>query len=155
VRPGLVQVVYEQRLLDRFKKALKEADKPVKKELYKAQNRAARALRIAVRAAATTKLPKHGGLNKRVARSRIVVRRRLGGRNPRVTLAATGNPVQQIRLIDRGQVRHPVPKSREVWVTQRVEPGFWTETLERGAPTVRREFQKAIVAFIHQVGEGK
>lgn len=147
--------MYDERLLGKFRAALKTADKVLKTELYKGMNRATRTLRKDVKDAARDRLPKRGGLNKRVARSRISVRRRLNARNPRVTIATTGNPVQQVWSIDRGLVRHPVYGNREVWRTTKVTPGFWTDTLQREAPTVRREFQKAINLFIHRVTGGK
>lgn len=144
-------MVYDRRMLGRLKKAMKDAPKPLKKELYKALNRAAWNLRKEARQEARDRLPSRGGLAGRVAKSRISVRRRFGSRSPRITIAATGNPVEQVRQIDRGFVRHPVWGDRETWVTQKVSPGWWTDPMEKSGPGVRKGMQEAIRNFINKV----
>lgn len=79
---------------------------------------------------------------------RITTSRRGSGRNPGVRLKAKattgrGKP-RELKRLDAGQLRHPLFGNRRHWFSQTVRPGFYTETLEQDAPTVRRELLEAI-----------
>lgn len=125
-------------------KALKKtADKELQKELYSALNRATKPMRTEAKKSAEQRLPKTGGLNKRVARARMSTRRR-AGRDPGVRIVATG--MDQLALMDQGRVRHPVYGNRKRWVNQPIPDakGWFTDPMEEGKPTAQREIVKTL-----------
>jgi hypothetical protein len=135
--------------LSKLAKALKQAgDKELSKELYSALNRATKPMRAEAKKSAEARLPRTGGLNRRVAKARLSTRRR-AGRNPGVRIVATG--MDQLEQMDKGQVRHPVYGKRDRWVLQLIPDakGWFTEPMEEGAEDVRRE----ILASIDEVAK--
>lgn len=127
-------------------KALKQAgDKELAKELYSSLNRATKPMRANAKKAAEQRLPKAGGLNKRVAKARLSTRRR-AGKNPGVRIVATG--MSQLAMMDKGRVRHPVYGNRGRWVNQPIPQaeGWFTEPMEEGKPTAQREIVKSLDA---------
>lgn len=124
---------------ERVAKALRQAgDKELRKELYAGINRATKPLRANARKSAEKNLPKAGGLNKRVARARMSTRR-VTGKNPGVKIVAKG--MDQLGLMDRGMVRHPVYGNRKKWVNQPIPDaeGWFTQPMEDGKPQAQRE----------------
>lgn len=128
-----------------------EDGKGLRKELYRGINRATKPAKADAKAAAARELPQRGGLARLVASSRFSTRTRTGGRNVGVSIVAKGTAV---RTTDRGFLRHPVFGNREVWVTQRVDPGWFTETLQKSAPKVRREVLDAMRDVAEQIARG-
>lgn len=131
-------------------KALKQAgDKELRKELYSSLNRAAKPMITEAKKSADAKLPKSGGLNKRVAKARISVRRRAGGR-PSVKIVASG--MSQLGLINRGRVRHLV-YGRAPMVDQAIPEAkdWFTDPMQAGAQQVRREIVKALDAVARRL----
>ncbi len=114
-------------------------DKELSREVYRGLNRATIPLRADAKRSAATVLPQRGGLAERVAKSKMTTRRR-AGRNPGITIQAKGMP--QLRAMDRGTVWHPVFDRGSV--LQRVEPGWFSEPMVRGAPRVRRELVRVL-----------
>lgn len=108
-------------------------DKELKKALFAGLNRATKPMREAAYREAAARLPKHGGLNRRVAAQKLGVSTSRGG------VAIFGRNRSQARLIDKGFVRHPVYGNRSVWRTTAVRPGFFTDPMEAGAPIARKE----------------
>src|SRR4051812_10286733 len=102
---------------DKFARVARElkkvGDKELAKELYKALNSATKPMRANAKKSAAANLPKAGGLNKRVSRSRLSTRRKTG-KNPGVKIVATG--MSQLSMMDQGRVRHPVYGNRGRWV---------------------------------------
>lgn len=141
---------------DKFQKVARElkkaGDKGLSKELYSAINRATKPLRAEAKKSAAQKLPKAGGLNKRVSRTRMSTRRR-GGKNPGVRIVATG--MEQLAMMDKGHVRHPVWGNRGRWVNQPIPDaeGWFTQPMEEGAPIVRREIVDAIDKVAKQLAK--
>ena len=131
--------------LGRLAKDLRRlGDKDLQKELYAGLNRATKTLRADGVQAERDRLPKEGGLAKKALRGRMSTRRR-GGRWPGVRIVARG--IKQLDRIDRlGKVRHPVYGHRGRWVDQSIPgaKGWFTDTMEAGAPTVREELVKVI-----------
>lgn len=130
--------------LDVLARALKQyGDKGLEKELYSALNRSTKPLRKNALKAAERKLPRTGGLNRRVAAAKTSVRR-LNGQGAGVRIVASG--MEQLDLIDKGRVRHPVWGNRGRWVNQPIPEakGWFTDTMKDGADDVRRELVKAI-----------
>lgn len=129
---------------ERVAKALKKVgDKELRKELYSALNRATKPMRANAKKSAQQRLPRTGGLNKRVARARMSTKRSTG-KNPGVKIVARG--MDQLSLIDQGHVRHPVWGNRGRWVNQPIPDaeGWFTEPMREGAPEARREIVKAL-----------
>jgi ribosome-associated translation inhibitor RaiA len=125
-------------------KALRQAGaKDLQKELYSAINRATKPMRAEARKSAEQNLPQAGGLNKRVARARMSTRRR-AGRDPGVKIVAKG--MDQLGLMDRGRVRHPVYGNRARWVNQPIPDAkdWFTKPMEEGAEEVRTEILAAV-----------
>jgi len=122
---------------------LKQAGSPngLRKELYAGLNQATRPLKQAAKASAASRLPHRGGLAQRVARSRLSTRSRSGGTGLGIRIEAKG--MDQLALIDRGTVRHPV-YGRPPFVTQSVTPLWFTAPMWAGAPLVREELVQAI-----------
>lgn len=121
------QIAHLQRELRRL------GDKDTRRKYYAGLNRATKPMRAQAKLEALRRLPKGGGLNRHVAKTRLVTRANRGG--VYVTSVTRG----QARLIDKGAVRHPVFGNREVWRTTDVPRGWFTVPMQAGAPRGRRE----------------
>lgn len=132
---------------DKFARVARElkrvGDKDLQKELYSAINRSTKPLRANAKKSAAANLPRAGGLNKRVARVRMSTRRQTG-KNPGVKIVARG--MDQLAMLDKGRVRHPVWGNRGRWVNQPIPKaeGWFTKPMEAGAKDVRREIVKTL-----------
>jgi hypothetical protein len=123
--------------------ALKEfGAKDLRNELNRGATRSVRPVRAEVRRAARVRLPKRGGLAKRVAASKITTRRVYTGRSAGVSLRVTSN--YHIGTMNRGIVRHPVFGNEDTWTTQIINRGWWNEAIRKTAPGARREMQRVI-----------
>lgn len=125
-------------------KSLKAAgQKELQKELFAAVNRATKPMRAAAKKSAAQNLPRTGGLNKRVASARMSTSRR-STRDIGVRIVAKG--MDQLELMDQGQVRHPVYGKRDRWTLQMIPnaKGWFTKPMEDGADDVRKELLTAI-----------
>ncbi len=111
-----------------------EAGKGLKRELTSSITLATKPLRAKAKMEAQARLPQSGGLAAVVSKASITSRVRTG-RDPGVIIQARGDAA---RSTDRGFVRHPVFGNREVWVTTKVDPGWFTDTMRAGAPVVRK-----------------
>jgi hypothetical protein len=127
-----------------------DAGKGLKREMVKGITRATKPMRADAKAAAKSELPQSGGLNAVVAKASMRTKVSTG-RNPGVTIVARGTAV---RSTDRGFVRHPVFGNREVWVTTRVTPGWFTEAMQKSAPKVRGEIVDAMQAVARRIARG-
>lgn len=121
--------------LARRMRAEGEAKQGLKRELTAGITRATKPLRAKAKQEAKSRLPQSGGLAAVVSKAAITSRVRTG-RDPGVVIQARGDAA---RSADRGFVRHPVFGNREVWVTTKVAPGWFTDTMRGGAPEVRKE----------------
>jgi hypothetical protein len=131
----------------RLAAALKNAaNKDLRRELNKGLNSAAKPFIQAVRAEARQRLPRRGGLNETVAKSRISVRKS----------AKTGIRVQaggrrsQLDRVNAGRVRHPVFNTG-VWIDQAVTPGFWDDPAQDLGPTVVKEGRDAVGRVLAEI----
>ncbi len=120
-----------------------EAGKGLRKELYKGIQRSTKPLKVDAKASAAANLPQAGGLADLVAASKLSTRTRGGGKNVGVRIVVTGKKVHDVAATDRGRLRHPV-FGRGKWVTQQIEPGWFTKPMEAGAGKVRRELLQAM-----------
>lgn len=135
---------------------LKEAGaRDLERELSKAITAAVKPLRKALQESARQKLPSRGGLNERVAKSRVTTKKALSGRGSGSGVRVTaGGRKSQLSDMDQGSLRHPVYGNRQVWVRQQVQPGWWTEPTEEIGPTVQAEVQKALRRVADKIERG-
>lgn len=123
--------------LEALARRLKEiGGKDLRRALLRGIERAVKPVKAAALVSARESLPRKGGLNERVAKSRLSTKRRLSGQDVSVRLVASGG---DLRRLDEGRVRHPVFGHRKVWVTQEVQPGWFSRPAEAAAPLVRQE----------------
>ncbi len=125
----------------RLSRDLKAAAPGLRRELHTQMRRAARPLIAQTRAAALVQLPNRGGLNRRYARNRQTVQVRTGALTAGVRIVM---PKADSRSIEQGRIRHPTFGHRDRFVQQQVSGTWWDETLEAGAPTVRRHIGEAV-----------
>lgn len=133
----------------RLSKALKEAGKTgLRKELHKSLQRTAKPLIPKTRAEALRRLPRRGGLAAQVAKEpqRIQVRT---GRDPGVRVVV-GRKNGGARAANQGRIRHRV-FGQDVWVDQRVQPGWFDDPVRRHAPEVRHDLGRAVDDMAAQV----
>lgn len=140
--PFLIEVRGGPEQLARISRQLKEeANRGLQRELNKALREAAQPFAREVREAALDRLPRTGGLNKRVARSRVSVRNR-SARGKGVQIAV-GPRRSQTEQMNRGFVFHPVFGS-EQRVRQELPSGFVDAAAKQTEPEVHRAIEKAI-----------
>lgn len=120
------------------------ADRKLRSGLYKAINKATKPLKADVRQSARTRLPRRGGLNRRVARTKLATKTATRGKN--VGVAIVGTSGYDIGSIDRGRVRH-LTFGHLPWSNQTVRKGFWSDPLKAGAKPVNKQ----IVAVMRDV----
>ena len=132
-----------EQLYDIGKMLRQAGDKELRREFYRALQRSAKPLVADAKQNALDTLPKRGGLNEKVAKSKFRTRVRAGGRNPGVRITATG---LDARLDTKGRLRHPTfgRRGRGDWFEEKVKPGWFTDAMERGAPQVRKEMLAAM-----------
>jgi hypothetical protein len=127
-------------------KAMRSADKELRREAYKAVNRTVRPLNQDVLAGMPAYLPdNYARALGPTFRTRT---RRRGGRTPGIRLEGQartpeGQP-RSLRPLDAGRLRHPLFGNRGFWFNQPVKKGFWTKTLTESAPKIRRELVEVI-----------
>lgn len=124
-------------------KALKHAGRTeLRKELNKRMREGAKPLIPKARAEAMSRLPQSGGLAKQIAKEPARVQTRTG-RDPGVRVVV-GKKRGGARSANRGTIRHPVFGNRDVWVDQRVKPGWFDEPMKASEAEIRKELEKAI-----------
>jgi hypothetical protein len=125
---------------------LKEfADRRMIREFSRTLSRAADPLRSDLPASARRTLPRRGGLANEVAKAKIRITRKANG-----SVKVTARQQYQIgRMDDPGVVRHQVFKRRgeegrrAVWVSQRIQPGWFTNAAERRRPALQDAMLRA------------
>lgn len=130
-------------------KRLRDAPKELRSELYIGINRAAKPLKNDVRKSAQDRLPKSGGLAKKISETKIATKRRITGGGAGVRLIGTSG--YDIGSINRGRVRHKT-FGHKPWVNQAVTKGFWTDPLVAAAPRVRDEIQDVMDKIADEIG---
>ena len=105
-------------------RAVKDADKGLRRELFKAVERAAKPVKWDVTRSALEMLPERGGLNRWVASAKVSVRQAYSGRNPGITIKATKSKTYTRRIrtaqanligpLAPGQTRTKTVKIRQV-----------------------------------------
>lgn len=123
---------------------LKTADKQLRKDLLKEIRTEGKPTVDDVKASARSSLPQRGGLAARVASQSYGVRTRMSGRSAGVRIQGTGRTVRGLRQLDAGTLRHPVFGDRSTWVSQSVEPGYFTKPIEEDLPRFRKAVEDAM-----------
>lgn len=118
-------------------KLKKAGERGLRADLLRGLRSEAKPLIAEARQAARQQLPRHGGLNVRVANDPITVRVRTVGNTVGVRIVTT---TTDTRGTNAGRIRHPVFGNRDVWVTQEDEraKGWFSDTLANSAPQVQR-----------------
>ncbi|MEI4273928.1 hypothetical protein TEK04_19580 [Klenkia sp. LSe6-5] len=129
-------------------KAMKAAGQTeLRKELHRAVRQAAKPVIPKVRAAARSKLPARGGLNRRVARKplRAAV---LTGSGSTVGVRIVQGKSDR-RLNDSGRLAHPTFGRPRSTVVQQVPGavGFFDQTIRGQAPKIRADIADVLVDF--------
>lgn len=140
--PVDVRVTGANQLADLAKQLKAIGNNDLRKELLAGIRKAAKPMAQSAKDRAERELPKAGGLNEVVAKSKFSTRTRTAGRTPGVRVVAS-NP-HDIKALDRGRLRHPVYGNRNAWVTQKVTPGWFTDAMLDNADEVRREILAAL-----------
>ncbi len=137
----------------RVSKALKAAGQTeLRKELNKAMRDGARPLVPIAKQSARSQLPTRGGLAAQVAGEPIRVQVRTGAQTAGVRIVV-GRRKGGSRGANRGVIRHPVFGNREVWVNQPVDPGWFDEAMQKAAPEVRPDLERALERVAKEVAQ--
>lgn len=134
-------------------KRLKGAPKELRGELTKAITKTVQPLKAAAKKSAVERLPRRGGLGKRVAKTTLRHKRKSTGRGAGIRIEAQTNAVKDPLRIDRGRIRHPTYGHRP-WVLQNVRKGWFTEPMREGAPKVQQELLQAMDEIARKIEEG-
>jgi hypothetical protein len=141
--------------LERLSRRLKDVgagisqEGSLRKELSQAIMKSTAPLKIAIPESADKSLPRHGGLNRDIAGSKITTRRRTYSRGTGVRVETRN--AYAIGKINQGHVRHRV-YGHNVWVTQEVTPGFWDRPIKEIGPAVRVELEVALNKIVKRIG---
>ena len=136
--------------LEDLGRALKHADKQLKKDMLRAFREAGKPVVKDIKARAGDSLPASGGFASRVARSTIGVRTRLSGKSTGIRIQASGKKgatTATIKGLDEsGEWRHPVWGNRSVWVSQSAAGaiGWFSEPIEDNEGRLRSELLDAM-----------
>jgi len=132
--------------LVRLSKRLRQVgDKDLKKETRTALREATKPVQAAIRRHAEDVMPKRGGLNRVMARSRISTQIRGSGNSPGIRLASKSHDPR----INRGRLWHPVfgHRDRKLPQPQRVPEGWFVPP----TGTVTRAAQVQILAAMKRI----
>lgn len=145
----------------RLSKALKAAGRSeTRKALNTAMRQAARPLVADAKGAAKSDLPQRGGLAARLSKKAgFRAQVRTGESTAGVRITSRGNAVAARTLNATGEFRHPVfadpAKTRRewTWVRQSVPSaiGWFDRAMEKQAPQVKDEVEKAIESVAEQI----
>ena len=107
------------------------------KELRTALREATKPVQAAIRRHAEDTMPRRGGLNRVMARSRISTQIRGSGNRPGIRVASKSH---DRRIDSQGRLWHPVfgHRDRKLPRPQQVEPGWFTGQASRAAATGAR-----------------
>lgn len=149
---------FEVRGADQFlalSKALKHAGQTeLRKDLNKAMRNGAKPLVGKARSEAMSRLPQRGGIAKQIAKEPARVQTRTG-KDPGVRVVV-GKKRGGARAANRGVIRHPVFGNRDVWVDQRVRPGWFDDPMKASAPEIREvleaEMEQIAQRIVREVG---
>lgn len=165
----MLQVKIDNKALKAFGKALKGADKELRKEMFKAVASATKPVKEEIKRSAIETLPSTGGLGTWVSKIGIKTRQAYSGRNVGITItgtldnkkvargkgrgkrkAGTFGATADLRAINRGRVMHPAwgrakADGSGLFGPQMVKSGFWSNPMEGlVAARARKEIEEAM-----------
>lgn len=159
-----------------FGAALKNAPKELRRELFRAVQRAVKPVKGEIQQSARATLPSSGGLGDWVAGIALQTRQNYSGQFPGVTIVGALDNKREVRkvagkrrksrksgtfgaradlkAINRGRVMHPTFGRGPLVGPQMVKPGFWDKPLE-GEVTARakREVEAALQATADKLAQ--
>lgn len=131
-------------------KRLKAAPKELRSGFTKAITKAVVPLKKAAKDAARDRLPQHGGLARRVAKTTLRHKRKATGAGAGIRIEANTNAVKDPLRLDRGRAKHPT-YGHKPWVFQDVRKGWFTDPMQEGAPVVRQELTTVMDDIARQI----
>ena len=138
--------------LERVARRLKEAgNKGLRRALLKRIREVNKDTITAIRANALATLPRRGGYADIIADSKIGTRTKMSGNSVGVSLQ--GRNGFDLRSLNRGRLRHPT-YGHGPWVSQAVEPGFFTDPIEADLPRLQQGVVKAIDDIRDEIERG-
>jgi hypothetical protein len=146
-----IRVTGADKLREVAKRMKAAGDKEMRKEFLRALRVAGKPLTEAAKAGALRDLPHGGGLATEVAASGFSIRTRSAGNSPGIRVVAKGKKVRALSSLDRGRLRHPVWGNANVWVTQAVKPGWFTDAMAARAEQVQAEMLAAMDAVLEKI----
>lgn len=138
---------------DAFARDLRAASKDIKREGYRGLRQAAKPMIDAGKANAS-RLPRSGGLAKRVAGASFTTRI-TGGRDAGVRIVGRDKSGRSVDLAaaNAGRIRHKT-FGHAPWMSQDVPDGFWDDAVDDHLDTVRRELLTAIDRATERIRRG-
>lgn len=140
-----------------FDKAARALDAAARQHLKDDLNRrlkeAAKPLIGRTRKVAKVRVPERGGLAAKVAAApqEVEVRVTRADAGVRVGLPRRGRGVSAAKQTDSGRVRHPT-FGGDPWVTQRIQGGWFTETMRKDGPGLARPaLEKALRETLERI----
>lgn len=118
------------------------SDRKIVNNMAKEIRSAVGPLRALIKASALSVLPSRNGLNRWVAKAKVVARVRRSASNAGVTITDGRNSFgarSDLKGLDAGLTRAPFFGNRSSWHPVRVSPGFFTEPVQGEGVTVFRE----------------
>jgi hypothetical protein len=125
-------------------------DRTILNNLAKRIRKLAAPVKAQIKASATDRLPRHGGLNLWVAKAPLTVSVRRGVDNAGVSLRQgrdSKGSRSDLRSIDAGRTRHPNWGNRRHWSLQSLEAGYFTDAVN--GPIVD-EFQQQVTGALDE-----
>lgn len=141
---------------ERFARALKQADKPLQREVRKAVNKAAKPAQKAIKAGIPRYMP--SGYAPVLTKS-LRLRTQQQAMGVRIVAAATGKSrPREIRRMEQGVLRAPSwPRGRRAnwqWHNQAIPPGFFTKPIRDLEDELRTEVGRAVREVLERVAAG-
>jgi len=134
--------------LDELSKKLRAAgDRDITNALRRQIRASTQDTRRAVKQSAIATLPARGGLNRFMAAT-PTASTTLGKTHSsvRIVMRKRGHDVE---AFDKGEFRHPI-FGRKTWTPQSIEPGFFSDVVERDAAKTRRAVADAVAHAAEQ-----
>lgn len=130
-------------------------EKTLRREMLKGIQTAGKPLKALAKEAALQRLPKRGKLNEFVAASTFSIRTRTTGQSVGVRLQAAKKG-HDLAKTDLGMLRHPVYGNESVWVLQRIEPGWFSKSLDDGVvlTAMRKELIHVMDNIVRRIARG-
>lgn len=118
----------------------------VPRALNSAAQRALQGLPDRLRGSALATLPRRGGLNTAVARSRFSIHRLPNG----ARIVAQNE--YDIVGLNHGTAVHPLYGDTRHWYRESVKPGWWDKVLDTVEPAARREMEQGLATIAREAG---